>query len=142
MVSKEFLIEHIDQNEQIVEEIISLLKKFKIFTFQAEMGAGKTTLIHSILKCLKVQHFDGSPTYSIINEYVSPEWGKIYHLDLFRLNSIKEAYDIGIEEIFSEKNIIFIEWPEILSSFLKDENVVHVFINVIESKSRKFEIVF
>jgi tRNA threonylcarbamoyladenosine biosynthesis protein TsaE len=52
-----------------------------------------------------------SPTYSIVNEYQCQS-GKIYHFDLYRLNSAEELYDIGFEEYIDSGNYCFIEWPE------------------------------
>lgn len=95
-------------------EIIKFAEAEKIFLFEGEMGAGKTTLIKSICLGLGMKEMVSSPTYSIVNEYIYPE-GKIYHFDFFRIKSQAEALDIGFEEYLSSGEYCFIEWPENIS---------------------------
>jgi tRNA threonylcarbamoyladenosine biosynthesis protein TsaE len=78
---------------------------------------------------------EGSPTYSLINEYQSTLFGKVYHLDLYRLNSIDEVYDIGIEELLYQNEVCFIEWPEKMQEMLPD-NTIWVYLRVEEDLSR------
>jgi tRNA threonylcarbamoyladenosine biosynthesis protein TsaE len=105
------------------------------FAFNGDMGSGKTTFILSVLKAMGITEPDGSPTYSLINTYESSTYGKIYHLDLYRLKDITEAYDIGIEEVLNGTGMSFIEWPEKIASLLP-ENTVHINVNVLEDQSR------
>ena len=79
--------------------LAELLNNHKIVALEGQMGAGKTTFVQTVLKSIGVDELEGSPTYSLINEYQSTLFGKVYHLDLYRLNSIDEVYDIGIEEL-------------------------------------------
>ena len=60
-----------------------------------------------------------SPTYAIVNEYDSPK-GKIFHFDLYRMKSIEEVYDIGMEEYLDNSFLCIIEWPEIYEEELVD----------------------
>ena len=97
--------------------ILDFAQDRKIFLFDAPMGAGKTTLIKEL--CIQLgsgDHFS-SPTYSIINEYDYPG-GKIYHFDLYRLNSQEELLDLGIEEHLSLGNYCFFEWPELVEDLI------------------------
>jgi tRNA threonylcarbamoyladenosine biosynthesis protein TsaE len=87
------------------------------------MGAGKTTLISEICRQMKVDDSPSSPTYSIVNEYYSSEFGKIYHFDCYRLESEEEAYDIGIEEYLFSGNYCFIEWADKIEKLLPDNYV-------------------
>jgi tRNA threonylcarbamoyladenosine biosynthesis protein TsaE len=89
----------------------------KVVAFYGEMGAGKTTLIKAICEELGVKGNISSPTYSIVNEYISDK-GKIYHFDFYRLKSVDEAYDLGYEEYFYSKAFCFIEWPEKVAEIL------------------------
>lgn len=89
----------------------------KIFALEAVMGAGKTTFIKKICESLgSCDHFS-SPTFSIVNEYHYPE-GKIFHFDLFRLQTTEELYDIGFEEYLSSGNYCLIEWPALAVALL------------------------
>jgi len=87
------------------------------------MGVGKTTFTQYLFKAMGIEEFHGSPTFPIINEYSSPIYGRVYHLDLYRINSEEELYDIGIEEIIYGDGIAFIEWPQKVENMLSDEIV-------------------
>ncbi len=93
--------------------------KAKTLLFNAPMGSGKTTLIAAICKQLGVVEKISSPTFSIINEYVILDT-KIYHFDLYRIDSIDELHDIGVEEYLDSGAWMFIEWPEIVLPLLDD----------------------
>ena len=86
-----------------------LIRKFKhkVILFEGGIGAGKTTLISSICKLWEVSDSINSPTFSIVNEYISPKVGVIYHIDLYRLNSLTEFFDSGIEEYFDKGSFFF-----------------------------------
>ena len=102
----------------IAEEFIKIIGNKKIFAFYGEMGAGKTTFISAVCKQLGVNEPVTSPTFAIINEYHTNKGGIIYHLDCYRLNSIQEAKNIGIEEYFDSGNLCFIEWAENIEEIL------------------------
>jgi tRNA threonylcarbamoyladenosine biosynthesis protein TsaE len=114
----------------------------KLFAFHGEMGAGKTTIITALCKHKGVKDIISSPTFSIINEYRFTESGeekKIYHLDLYRLNSMEEIVQAGVEDAIYSGNICFIEWPEKAPEFL-NENTIHVFIDMIDGTHRSVKI--
>lgn len=101
----------------------------KVIAFKGEMGAGKTTLIKAICEQLGVKQNISSPTFSIVNEYLSADGKKIYHFDFYRINTINEAYDMGYEEYFYSDAYCFIEWPEKIAELLP-EDVLTVTISV------------
>lgn len=105
--------------EQVAQEILSTLK-FKTVLLNAEMGSGKTTLIKAILQVLGIEDFEGSPTFSLVNEYATSA-ATIYHFDLYRINEAEELYDIGFEDYLDKNAYIFIEWPEHAQGFLEDD---------------------
>jgi tRNA threonylcarbamoyladenosine biosynthesis protein TsaE len=97
----------------------TLLEKFPDgghFAVYGEMGAGKTTFIHCVCKALNL-HFEGSPTFSLVNEYTLADGRKLYHFDLYRLNNTEELHGIGFDEYLDTGNFIFIEWPQIAASY-------------------------
>jgi tRNA threonylcarbamoyladenosine biosynthesis protein TsaE len=116
-----FSISSIDDLPNLAKQIISLYSSKKIFLFYAEMGAGKTTLIKALCKELgSIDQFT-SPTYSVVNEYKSIHQPlSIFHIDLYRLNDLNEALDIGIEEYINGTDYCFIEWPELVEPLLPD----------------------
>ena len=84
----------------------------KIWLFRGEMGAGKTTLVKEIGQQIKVKSIVQSPTFSLVNPYETESGEIIYHFDLYRLENVQEAVDIGIEEYLDSGHLCFIEWPE------------------------------
>lgn len=106
----------------------------KIFVFEGDMGAGKTTFIKALTKALGVKELVSSPTFSIVNEYEGK--GKtFYHFDFYRIKNLQEAYDIGYEEYFFSGNTCFIEWPEKVEELLP-ENYIKVEIKMINENER------
>ncbi|HYG37812.1 MAG TPA: tRNA (adenosine(37)-N6)-threonylcarbamoyltransferase complex ATPase subunit type 1 TsaE [Cytophagales bacterium] len=97
---------------EIAKTIISFAGSLKIWLFYGEMGSGKTTLIKEICSLFKVNESVTSPTYSIVNEYMSDSGKKLYHFDFYRVRSEAEVLDIGYEEYFYSDNYCFVEWPE------------------------------
>ena len=100
----------------------------KIFLFEGDMGAGKTTFIKVICEALGVADLVSSPTFSIVNEYLATD-GKIYHFDFYRIKDIREAYDIGYEEYFYSGDRCFVEWPARIAPLIPEHHLkveIHV----------------
>ncbi|MFD1096032.1 tRNA (adenosine(37)-N6)-threonylcarbamoyltransferase complex ATPase subunit type 1 TsaE [Salegentibacter chungangensis] len=112
--------------------------KSKTLLFNGEMGAGKTTLIKSLVKELGAKDIVSSPTFSLVNEYETPE-GPIYHFDFYRIEDESEALDMGIEDYLAQDTWIFIEWPEKVHNLL-GENTQILDIEVIDEKTRVLNI--
>ena len=90
-----------------------------IIILSGEVGVGKTTLIKEILRTLKVNDNVNSPTFSIINEYITRDKKIVYHIDLYRIKTIDELHSIGFFEYLDSKNLCFIEWGDIIEEILK-----------------------
>jgi len=119
--SKTFSVPSIADLPELAKELIRDFGDSKTWVFQGEMGAGKTTLIQAILCELGIGELEGSPTYSLVNEYITPKGESVYHFDLYRLNKPHEALDIGIEEMLYDGGLCLIEWPEIIEDLLPEE---------------------
>lgn len=96
----------------------------QIFTIEGPLGAGKTTLIQELFKQLEITEPVVSPTYTYYTLYTLPGGQKLYHFDLYRLNSGTEFMESGFDEFLYQPNsYCFIEWPEIIEPLLKESVV-------------------
>ena len=104
---------HISQIDKVAEHLWRVYKDKKIWAFYAPMGAGKTTLIKELCnKVLGCRDVVSSPTFAIVNEYVSPQEGNIFHMDWYRLADEQELVAAGVEETLNSGDRCFVEWPE------------------------------
>lgn len=95
----------------------------RIFAFYGSMGAGKTTFIKAVCEALGSADIVTSPTFTLINEYISAKGEPIYHIDFYRIKKQDEVFDFGIEEYLSSGSYCFIEWPELAEEILPPETV-------------------
>jgi tRNA threonylcarbamoyladenosine biosynthesis protein TsaE len=133
MSTKKIIINSIKELDQIASEIISF-SQFKKVLFFGDMGVGKTTIITSLCKYLKVTDQISSPTFSIINEYLTNDNSKVLHFDMYRLKNKEEVFDLGFEDYIDNDYYCFVEWPEIISEFIPN-NYLEIKI-LIENKNR------
>ncbi len=123
--NKKIILNSLDDTADIAKEIASKLEKYpknkaSIIFLEGDLGTGKTTLVKEILKSLGLSEPVTSPTFTIIEPYLIKD-KKIYHIDLYRIESRKELEVLGIEEYSAEKDcLIFIEWPEKAEGFFSE----------------------
>jgi tRNA threonylcarbamoyladenosine biosynthesis protein TsaE len=110
----------------------------KVFALHGAMGAGKTTFVHALCDVKGVSSTVGSPTFSIINEYASPD-GAMFHIDLYRLKDEDEAIQAGVEDCLYSGKICLVEWPERAEGIFPDDRVA-VFIEAIDPQTRLLRI--
>jgi len=114
--------------EAIAKELVLQLKETKVVLFYGHMGAGKTTFINVLCEVLGIKGSTSSPTFSIVNEYITQLDEVIYHFDFYRLKTEEEAYDLGYEDYLYSGNVCLVEWPEKIASLLP-ENKIEFHIN-------------
>ena len=115
----------VSELERAATSLLELINNHTIVCFYGEMGVGKTTFIKEICKKLGVEDVVSSPTFSIINEYLTDNDESVYHFDFYRIEKEEEVFDIGYEEYFYQGNLCLIEWPEKISSIIP-ENIIKV----------------
>ena len=115
----------VSELERAATSLLELINDHTIVCFYGEMGVGKTTFIKEICKKLGVEDVVSSPTFSIINEYLTDNDESVYHFDFYRIEKEEEAFDIGYEEYFYQGNLCLIEWPEKISSIIP-KNIIKV----------------
>jgi tRNA threonylcarbamoyladenosine biosynthesis protein TsaE len=109
---------------QSAQAFIRAMEGRKVFAFYGEMGAGKTTFIKAVCRELGVADVVNSPTFALVNEYLSATTGEtVYHFDFYRIRDLREAYDLGVEEYFYSGAVCLIEWPEKIEALLPDDAV-------------------
>lgn len=108
---------------EAAQAFIDSIGSRRIFAFHGSMGAGKTTFIAEVCRRLGVTDDSGSPTFSIVNEYMDAKAHPIYHFDFYRIDSPDEALDLGAEDYFYSGNLCLMEWPERIGSLLPDDTV-------------------
>lgn len=102
----------------VVEQILDHIGRDpQLVLLQGDLGAGKTTLTREFCRQLGCSDEATSPTFSLINVYRGSE-KLVYHIDLYRLKDIDEAFGIGIEDYIYSDNWCFVEWPEMIASLL------------------------
>ena len=108
----------------LAAELLQVAGGIKVWAFEGEMGAGKTTLISELCKQLGVVDPVSSPTFAIVNEYAYLLEGlnsSLFHIDLYRMEDEDEARRAGIEECLFSGKRCFVEWPQRVPSILPDE---------------------
>lgn len=106
----------------IATDFANRLKKGDIIALHGDLGTGKTTFSKGVIHALSPQTTDvPSPTFTLVQEYDTPHF-PIYHFDFYRLKSPNEAYEIGIEDMFTD-GVCLIEWPDKIGSLLPKKHI-------------------
>ena len=104
-------------------KLSTYVKAGVVFSLSGELGSGKTTLARAIIRnaCNSVGDIP-SPTFNLVQSYEVFTGFEIWHLDLYRLNSIEEAMMLGLEEAFVE-NCCIIEWPGLIKQIIPPHSI-------------------
>lgn len=126
------------QINQLKEVSVNVKEKIKtnIVLISGEMGVGKTTLIKEVLLSMKVIENVSSPTFSIINEYVTGQNKIVYHMDLYRIKNISEIEGIGLFEYLESGNLCIIEWGDMIEKLIDSK-----YDKFIISKQNEYRII-
>lgn len=120
-MNQEFKAIAVSDLEVPAKALKNILKPGDVVCFNGEMGAGKTTFIKVLLREMGVKEEVDSPTFALVNEYRLPSGTPVFHFDFYRLNSVREALDIGLEDYLDAGGICLMEWPELVRDFLPDD---------------------
>lgn len=133
------IVKSTDELPQAARQFINSMGDRTVVALHGEMGAGKTTFINALCAELGVQtDATTSPTFALVNEYRSDTTAElIYHFDLYRLESLDEAIDMGIEDYLDCGALCLIEWPDIVDPMLPDDTI-DLTITVNPDGSRTF----
>ena len=117
------------------KQLAKYLEEGDIINLRGNLGAGKTTFVKGVAEGLGFKGVVNSPTFTLINEYHSNP--KLVHIDCYREKNIDRWNIIGISDYFSDKNIIIIEWPDILEQILPKKGVFNIRLIHISESNRK-----
>ena len=126
------------QINQLKEVSVNVKEKIKtnIVLISGEMGVGKTTLIKEVLLSMKVIENVSSPTFSIINEYITGQNKIVYHMDLYRIKNISEIEGVGLFEYLESGNLCIIEWGDMIEKLIDSK-----YDKFIISKQNEYRII-
>jgi tRNA threonylcarbamoyladenosine biosynthesis protein TsaE len=140
MIKKSWTIEKEVELAEIGRFLQKEYPKNRIFLLEGDLGSGKTSFVKAFGQLIGIQDAISSPSFSLVNEYHSSEGIILYHMDLYRLESLEEALDIGIEEYIESEHIVFIEWPAVIES-LVDERFSKLTFEILEDRLRKINFI-
>tara|TARA_R110002020_G_scaffold273892_1_gene489067 strand:+ start:1826 stop:2257 length:432 start_codon:yes stop_codon:yes gene_type:complete len=124
----------LDEIGKAASAVIEAASDEKVWVFQGDMGAGKTTLIKALSKSYSILDQVSSPTFGIVNHYENQAGEIFYHFDFYRMDDATEALDIGIEEYFYSGNYCWLEWAEKVAAFLPEKFFLIRIINESDTK--------
>lgn len=129
-MKNEIIIKDLDDLDRAAEEFLQKIGDNRIIAFYAPMGAGKTTFTTALCHRLGVGDAVCSPTFTIVNEYLSADGEPVYHFDFYRINKLSEAVDIGFYDYIDSGCLCLIEWPENIDGLLPSDTLkVHIRVN-------------
>ena len=126
-----------EETEAVAAALAQTLSPGTVIAYEGDLGAGKTAFTRGLAKGLGVTDIVTSPTYTIVNEYLS---GKLplFHFDMYRLASADDLWDIGWEDYLDRGGICAVEWSENVADAM--ENAIRVRIEKLEENTRKIMI--
>lgn len=123
-----------EETMKIAKNLANKLNKGDIIILNGNLGMGKTKFVEGFLQNFNLQNEISSPTFNIVNEYISKN-EKIFHFDVYRLENSDEFLEIGGEEYF-ENGICLIEWGKIIEDILPKSYIEISFIKGPTENSR------
>ena len=130
------IISTLDNLGAAAAEFLEAVGENRLIAFYGNLGAGKTTFIKELCSRLGVDDNVCSPTFTIVNEYRAADGDSVFHFDFYRIDSLREAEDLGLEEYFYSGCFCFMEWPEKVAELLPEE-VVEVRIEPVDEVTRR-----
>lgn len=144
-------LEHVDIfAKEILKKVegVHTTHKATVVFLSGDLGSGKTTTTKAVAKALGVQEDVTSPTFVILKRYrigeniINKKFENLIHIDAYRLKSYSELEKIKFEEYLTdEKNVIFIEWPEMVENEKLTPDVTVMFKHVEKEGERIVEII-
>ena len=133
----EFITNSPNETEKIGAALGKILPAGTIIAYEGDLGAGKTAFTRGLAKGLGCTDMVTSPTYTIVNEYLSGRL-PLFHFDMYRLHTSDDLWDIGWEDYLERGGICAVEWSENVADAM--ENAITVCIEKLSDESRRITI--
>ena len=133
----EFITNSPIETEKVGEALGKVLKPGSILAYEGDLGAGKTAFTRGLARGLGATEMVTSPTYTIVNEYLSGRM-PLFHFDMYRLASSDDLWDIGWEDYLERGGVCAVEWSENVADAM--EGAITVCIQKTGDDSRKITI--
>ncbi len=127
------------ETEALGEKLGRAAQRSWVFALSGDLGAGKTQIVKGIARGLGISARVHSPTFMLVNEYAGGRL-KLFHLDLYRLETREQILSAGIEEFLSPDGVAVIEWAERLEDGrwkMEDGKIKKVKIEIVTELERK-----
>ena len=108
-----------EETEALGMRLAEYLRPGDVIAYYGDLGAGKTAFTRGLARGLGIAEAVTSPTYTIVNEYLSGRM-PLFHFDMYRLGSSEELFDIGWEDYLARGGICAVEWSENVEDALED----------------------
>lgn len=125
------------ETEAVAEKLAQQLRPGTVIAYRGDLGAGKTAFTRGLARGLGCQDMVTSPTYTIVNEYLSGRM-PLFHFDMYRLRSADDLWDIGWEDYLDRGGVCAVEWSENVEEAL--DHFILVNIEKIDDESRRVTI--
>ena len=133
----EFITHSPEETETIGVRLGQVIKPNTVIAYTGDLGAGKTAFTRGLVRGLGSTERVTSPTYTIVNEYLSGRL-PLFHFDMYRLASSEDLWDIGWEDYLLRGGVCAVEWSENVADAL--ENPVQICIEKLGEDTRKITI--
>lgn len=118
-MQKTIISKNISETTRLADELIKNTDQHVFFLY-GDLGSGKTTFSQGVGEALGITQKMQSPTFIIMRSYElqKQKWNTLYHVDLYRIESMHQIEGIGILDLMQDpKNLFLIEWPERMQQF-------------------------
>lgn len=110
--------------EEGARKFLESIGERRIIALEGAMGAGKTTFTAAVCRVLGMEDEVSSPTFSIVNDYATPDGEThVYHFDFYRIEDPEEALDFGVHDYFDSGSLCIMEWSENIAPLLPEETL-------------------
>ena len=121
----EFITNSPEETEAVGRALAAVLRPGAVLAYRGDLGAGKTAFTRGLARGLGVIDPVTSPTYTIVNEYLSGRM-PLFHFDMYRLHSADDLFDIGWDDYLERGGVCAVEWSENVWEAMEDAIVVTI----------------